>query len=78
MSIKQRGKEQKGNKKKNKSCKIYVFPEGNTEEIYLKHFSNRKYGVEVIPVDSGHTDAIGIVEYAKNIWLIEIIYLTIL
>lgn len=66
MSIKQRGKEQKGSKKKSNSCKIYVFAEGDTEEIYLKHFSNRKYGIDVIMVDSGHTDAIGIVEYAKG------------
>ena len=66
MAIKERGKEKKWKKKKDNSCKIYIFTEGNTECIYLKHFSNRKYGVEVIPVDSEHTDAVGIVRYAKE------------
>lgn len=45
---------------------IYVFCEGSTEEIYLEHFQNRTYNVSVIPVDTEHTDAIGIVRYAKE------------
>lgn len=66
-----RGQEIKG-KKNNKVSKepqksvIYVVTEGDTEEIYLKHFSNKEYNVYVKPVDSGHTDAVGLVRYAKE------------
>lgn len=62
-----RGKEKKGKatKEKPKSV-IYVFCEGNTEEIYLRHFSNRTYNVSVIPIDTEHTDAVGIVRFAKE------------
>ncbi len=66
MRTRARGKEQKGKSTKDKPCKIYIFTEGDTEEIYLKHYDNRKRGIEVIPVDSGHTDAVGIVRYAKT------------
>lgn len=62
-----RGKEKKrkDTKEKPKSI-IYVFCEGETEKIYLRHFSNRTYNVSVIPVDTEHTDAIGIVRFAKE------------
>lgn len=66
MGKRERGKEKKWKKKKDNSCKIYLFAEGSTEKIYLKHFNNRKFGVEIIPVDSEHTDAVGIVKYAKD------------
>lgn len=66
MSIHNRGREQKGKKVKDKAAKIYIFAEGDTELIYLKHFKNRKYGVEIIPVDPHHTDAVGIVKAAKD------------
>lgn len=66
MRTRERGKEQKGKKGKDKPCKIYIFTEGDTEEIYLKHYSNKKKGIEVIPVSPRHTDAVGIVKYAKN------------
>lgn len=62
-----RGKEKKGKGTKERpKSDIYVFCEGKTEEIYLKHFSNRTYNVSVIPVDIEHTDAVGIVRYAKE------------
>lgn len=62
-----RGREIKGKKTKvEPKCKIYIFCEGETEKIYLKHFENRTYNVEIIPVDTVHTDARGIVMFAKN------------
>lgn len=66
-----RGQEVKGKKGKNGNKQpqksiIYVVAEGNTEKIYLKHFSNKEYNVYVVPVESGHTDAVGIVKFAKN------------
>lgn len=65
--MRKRGKEVKGKKAKEKpKCKIYIFCEGTTEEIYLRHFENRTYNVEIIPVDSKHTDAFGIVSFAKE------------
>lgn len=70
--MRKRGKEIKGKKNKDKpKCKIYIFCEGKTEEIYLKHFENRNYNVEVIPVDSEHTDAYGIVSVAKEYITVE-------
>lgn len=42
MRTRGRGKEQKGKRGKDKPCKIYIFTEGDTEEIYLKHYSNKK------------------------------------
>lgn len=66
MRTRARGKEQKGKETKDKPCKIYIFTEGCTEEIYLKHYDNKKRGIEVIPVDSSHTDAVGIVRFAKK------------
>lgn len=62
-----RGKEikDKGTKEAPKA-KIYIFTEGSTEEIYLKHFNTKEYNADIIPVDSEHTDAIGIVKYAKD------------
>ena len=65
-----RGMEVKGKKRgKNKDTSksvIYVLTEGNTEELYLKHFSSREFNVYVEPVDPEHTDAIGIVKFAKE------------
>lgn len=66
MCTRERGKEQKGKSVKDKPCKIYIFTEGDTEEIYLLHYENKKKGIEVISVESGHTDAVGIVKYAKQ------------
>lgn len=66
MRIRERGKEQKGKKTKDKPCNIYIFAEGDTEEIYLKHYEDVKNGVKIVPVPSGHTDAVGIVRYAKK------------
>lgn len=66
MRTRARGKEQKGKSTKEKPCKIYIFTEGDTEEIYLQHYDNKKKGIEVIPVDPKHTDAVGIVKYAKK------------
>lgn len=66
MGIRNRGKERKGKTIKDKPCKIYIFTEGSTEEIYLKHYHNKKKGIEIIPVDTEHTDALGIVKYAKD------------
>ncbi len=66
MRTRARGKEQKGKNTKDKPCKIYIFTEGATEEIYLKHYENRKKGIEIVPVDPEHTDAVGIVRFAKN------------
>lgn len=67
MGKRTRGKEQKGKKAKvrMKSC-IYIFCEGKTEKIYLQHYENSTYNVQVIPVNTGHTDAVGIVRYAKK------------
>ena len=47
-------------------CIIYIFCEGKTEEIYLKHFENKLYNVWVVPVDTKHTDAVGIVRRARK------------
>lgn len=59
--------EVKGKSTKDKpKCKIYIFTEGSTEKIYLRHFENRTYNVEIIPVDTDHTDAYGIVKFAKE------------
>ena len=66
MRTRARGKEQKGKNKKEKPCKIYIFTEGDTERIYLQHYNNKKKGIEVISVDPKHTDAVGIVKYAKK------------
>ena len=39
MRKRERGREIKGKKTKEKPrAKIYIFAEGDTEEIYLKHF----------------------------------------
>lgn len=65
MVKRKRGQEVKGKKQKDKPCSIYVFTEGDTEEIYLKHYENRKYGIKVISIDPKHTDALGIVKKAK-------------
>ena len=62
-----RGKEFKGTKgKEMPRSTVYVFAEGQTEIIYLKHYESREYNVYVVPIDSGHTDAVGIVKFAKN------------
>lgn len=62
-----RGERVKGKRTKDKpKCKIYIFCEGSTEEIYLQHFKNRVYNAEIISVDPKHTDAYGIVRYAKK------------
>ena len=67
MGKRARGKEVKGKKTKDAvKSKIYIFCEGKTEKIYLTHFQNRTYNVEIVPVDSEHTDAVGIVRYAKQ------------
>ena len=66
MRTRTRGKELKGKKVKDKPCKIYIFTEGSTEEIYLKHYENKKKGIEIISVDPKHTDAKGIVKAAKD------------
>jgi len=41
MRTRERGKEVKGKKVKEKPCNIYIFAEGNTEEIYLEHYAKR-------------------------------------
>lgn len=64
--MKARGKEVKGKKTKDKPCNIYIFTEGNTERIYLQHYENAKKGIKIIPVDTEHTDAVGIVKVAKE------------
>lgn len=62
-----RGKEIKGKGTKDApKAKIYIFTEGSTEEIYLNHFNTKEYNTDIIPVDPEHTDAIGIVKFAKN------------
>lgn len=62
-----RGEKRKEKKTKDKpKCKIYIFCEGTTEKIYLQHFEDRIHNVEVIPVDPRHTDAYGIVLFAKK------------
>lgn len=66
MRTRDRGKEVKGKKVKEKPCNIYIFTEGNTEEIYLNHYENVKKGIYIIPIDTEHTDALGIVKHAKN------------
>lgn len=67
MGKRERGKEVKGKKTKDAvKSKIYIFCEGKTEKIYLMHFHNRTYNVEIVPVDSEHTDAVGIVRFAKQ------------
>lgn len=65
MRIRDRGREVKGKKTKDKPCNIFIFTEGNTEEIYLEHYENIKKGIRIIPVDTDHTDAVGIVKQAK-------------
>ena len=65
MRTRDRGKEVKGNKEKEKPCNIYIFAEGSTEKIYLEHYENIKRGIYIIPVDTEHTDALGIVKQAK-------------
>lgn len=50
MNKRERGREIKGrNTKEKQRAKIYIFTEGDTEEIYLKHFEIREYNAEVIP-----------------------------
>lgn len=67
MPRRSRGKEIKGKRTKDKpKCKIYIFCEGQTERIYLEHFENRLYNVQIIPVNTEHTDAYGIVKYARQ------------
>ena len=66
MRTRIRGKELKGKKTKDKPCNIYIFAEGDTERIYLEHFANAKKGIYIIPVDTKHTDALGIVKKAKE------------
>lgn len=66
MSIRDRGKEVKGKNTKDKPCNIYIFTEGVTEELYLEHYENIKKGIRIIPIDTGHTDAVGIVKEAKK------------
>lgn len=66
MRTRDRGKEVKGKSVKEKPCNIYIFTEGNTEEIYLAHYENVKKGIFVIPIDTEHTDALGIVKQAKT------------
>lgn len=62
-----RGQEVKGKKTKDKpKCTIYIFCEGQTERIYLEHFENRIYNVSIVPVNTKHTDAVGIVKYAEK------------
>ncbi len=62
-----RGERVKGKRTKDRPrCKIYIFCEGATERIYLRHFENRAYNVEIIAVNPQHTDAYGIVSYAKK------------
>lgn len=66
MGKRERGREIKGKRTKDKQrAKIYIFTEGDTEEIYLKHFEIKEYNAEVIPKDPKHTDALGIVMCAK-------------
>lgn len=64
--MRKRGEEVKGKKNKDKPCNIYIIAEGCTEKIYLKHYDNRKKGIFVIPLETDHTDAVGIVKYAKE------------
>lgn len=66
MRTRGRGKEVKGKRVKEKPCNIYIFPEGNTEEIYLEHYQNAKKGIYIIPIETEHTDALGIVQQAKT------------
>jgi len=68
MAKRTRGKEIKGKKTKDEPrCIIYLYTEGTTERIYLEHFANRSYNVEIVPVDpDSHTDAYGIVKFAKQ------------
>lgn len=67
MGKRTRGKEVKGKSTKDAvKSKIYIFCEGNTEEIYLTHFQNRTYNVEIVPIDTEHTDAVGIVRFAMH------------
>ncbi|MCI8431370.1 MAG: RloB domain-containing protein [Lachnospiraceae bacterium] len=67
MRKRNRGKEVKGKKTKDKpKCTIYIFCEGQTERIYLEHFENKIYNVSIVPVDTKHTDAVGIVKFAKS------------
>lgn len=66
MGRRERGKEVKGQRYKEKQrARIYIFTEGITERIYLKHFEIREYNAEVIPKDPKCTDAAGIVGRAK-------------
>lgn len=67
--MRKRGEEKKGKTSREKDkqkCKIYIFCEGTTEEIYLKHFEDRNHNAKIIPVETGHTDALGIVQFAKK------------
>ncbi len=66
MRTRDRGKEVKGKVTKDKPCNIYIFTEGSTEEIYLEHYENIKKGIYVIPIDTDHTNAMGIVKQAKK------------
>lgn len=53
--MRKRGEEKKGKgseEKDRQHCKVYIFCEGNTEEIYLKHFERSDYNAEIIPVDT--------------------------
>ena len=67
MRKRERGREIKGKRTKEKPrAKIYIFTEGDTEEIYLKHFEIKEYNAEVIAKDPKCTDAVGIVTRARN------------
>lgn len=69
MRTRARGKEQKGKKTKDKPCKVYIFTEGDTEEIYLKHYENKKKGIEVISVESWSYGCRGNCQICKEIHL---------
>lgn len=67
MGKRERGREIKGKRTKDKPrSKIYIFTEGDTEEIYLKHFEVREYNAEVISKNPKCTDAVGIATRAKT------------
>lgn len=62
-----RGERVKGKRTKDKpKCKIYIFCEGETEKIYLRHFEDRAHNVEIVSVDPKHTNAYGIVTFAQK------------
>ena len=63
----ERGQEfSKGKRELKLKAQILIFAEGKTELIYLQNYQKRPYNINIVPIEPGHTDALGIVRFAKE------------